>query len=160
MTSDSRKECFGRSLKRIRLRRGYTQCKLAAMSGLSESAYRSYELGVRFPKIDDRNRIAAALCVQPEALNTSGIAMELAFIHLLFNCEEQFHLDPDERGLGILSSGSRYVAQALEDWGLMRAKLRGGGISEEEYADWKDTYTGRCGSECRAQPCNGGASGH
>lgn len=175
MSVDKRKEHFGQSLRRIRLLRGMTQKELAEKIGISEPALRGYELGIRYPKERHVDAMAHALKVRPEAFNTSGIATELAFIHALFNYEEEFRLEPDERGFGFLSSNSRCFAQALQDWGLMRAKLRSGEVTEEEYTDWKDTYnpmmqlgydnkeepdpyTGRYGSECRVQPCAGGGS--
>lgn len=177
MTDGKRKEYFGQSLKCIRLRRGMTQRELAQAAGLGESALRSYELGARYPKEKHVDAMARELKVRPEAFNRSGIATELAFIHALFNYEDEFRLEPDERGFGFLSSDSRHTARALRDWGLMRAKLRTGEVAEEEYADWKDTYnpmiqlgcdnkeepdpyTGRYSSECRVQPCAGGGSEH
>ena len=65
-------------IKRLREKRQLTQKQLAELSGISESAMRSYELGDRKPKKEVLERIAMAL--------GSGPSMEF-FYALLENDE-------------------------------------------------------------------------
>lgn len=51
---------YARVIKKLRLKRGHTQKDLARLSGISESALRSYELGARKPKPEVQERIAMA----------------------------------------------------------------------------------------------------
>ena len=53
-------------IKKLREKRQLTQKQLAELSGISESALRSYELGDRKPKKEVLEHIAKALRVRPE----------------------------------------------------------------------------------------------
>lgn len=61
---------YSRKIKKLREKRQLTQKQLAELSGISESALRSYELGDRKPKKEVLEHIAKALRVRPEYLST------------------------------------------------------------------------------------------
>lgn len=141
MMRDSDKLRMGMKIRTLRARRGMTQKELADAAGLGESALRSYELGARYPKEKHLESLAKALKVRPEAFEVYGIENELQFIHMLFNFEQTFKLEPDREGSPSLRSyGYGMVPKALMDWGKKFAQLEEGEISREEYEDWKDTY--------------------
>ena len=60
---------YSHKIKKLREKRQLTQKQLASLSGISESALRSYELGDRKPKKEVLERIAMALRVRPEYLS-------------------------------------------------------------------------------------------
>ena len=141
MMRDSDKLRMGMKIRTLRARRGMTQKELADAAGLGESALRSYELGARYPKRKHLESLAKALKVRPEAFEVYGIENELQFIHMLFNFEQTFKLEPDREGSPSLRSyGCGMVPKALMDWGKKLAQLEEGEITHEEYEDWKDTY--------------------
>ena len=55
---------YSRKIKKLREKRRLTQKQLAELSGISESALRSYELGDRKPKKEVLEHIAKALRVR------------------------------------------------------------------------------------------------
>ncbi len=120
---DLDRRLMGRRIRDLRQRRGLTQRELAELSGLSESALRSYELGDRFPKERHLDRIARALRVRPEVFEDHDITTVDQVIHALFNLEEQF---------GLVPNGER-----------RREQLDAGEMTPDEYRDWKDTYLPR-----------------
>lgn len=62
---------IGENIKRIRLQRGLTQAELGCLIGISESAMRGYELGLRNVKYQRLESIAAALGVNIEVITNS-----------------------------------------------------------------------------------------
>ena len=70
---------YYRKTKKLREKRQYTQKQLAELSGISESALRSYELGDRKPKKEVLEHIAKALRVRPEYLSTPEFGPHLEF---------------------------------------------------------------------------------
>ena len=137
---------MGRRIRDLRQRRGLTQRELAELSGLSESALRSYELGDRFPKERHLDRIARALRVRPEVFEDHDITTVDQVIHALFNLEEQFGLVPNGEGepAGLtVEMTSVDLTKALRDWGRRREQLDAGEMTPDEYRHWKDTYLPR-----------------
>ena len=80
---DLDRRLMGKRIRDLRQRRGLTQRELAELSGLSESALRSYELGDRFPKERHLDRIARALRVRPEVFEDHDITTVDQVIQLL-----------------------------------------------------------------------------
>ena len=137
---------MGRRIRDLRQRRSLTQRELAELSGLSESALRSYELGDRFPKERHLDRIARALRVRPEVFEDHDITTVDQVIHALFNLEEQFGLVPNGEGMPVgltVEMTSVDLTKALRDWGRRREQLDAGEMTPDEYRDWKDTYLPR-----------------
>lgn len=70
-----------------------------------------------------------------------GNGRELDFIHLLFNLEEDFKLEPGDEYGTIRAYGYGKIPKALGDWGAKRSELKSGKIAREEYEEWKDAYS-------------------
>ena len=138
-THKDRALAMGRSIRTLRKRRNLTQKELAQLSGLSESSLRSYELGARCPKADGRARIAKALAVPLECFDTCNITTELELLHALFRAEDQFGIVIN--CYGEVVAGSKKMEEAMDKWFQMSLKLKKNEITEEQYQDWKDTYT-------------------
>lgn len=137
--SKDRALAMGRSIRTLRSKRDLTQKELAELSGVSESSLRSYELGARYPKAECIVAIAEALDVPPETLDTCNITTELELLHALFRAEDQFGIVTD--CYGFVGGGSEKMQEAMSEWFWMSFKLQDGEITEEQYQDWKDTYT-------------------
>ena len=136
-----RKE-VGAKIREVRERRGMTQRELAEKAGLTESAMRSYELGYRMPSETQVKMMAKALGVKPEAFADCKARTHSEVIHLLFQLEEAHGLAPakGEAAIRAIKPGSA-IELALIDWGEKRAELDAGKITQEEYEDWKDSYS-------------------
>jgi transcriptional regulator with XRE-family HTH domain len=59
---------FGINLRRIRLNKGYTQTKLAELSGVSQRIIEHYEKYAKRPSIDKVKKLAATLGVTDEEI--------------------------------------------------------------------------------------------
>lgn len=70
---------YSRKIKKIREKRQRTQKQLAELSGISESALRSYELGDHKPKKEVLEHIATALRVRLGYLSTPEFGPHLEF---------------------------------------------------------------------------------
>jgi len=143
MESWERKK-LGDRIRTVRLRRGLTQKELAESAGLGESALRSYELGDRFPKKHYIKAIAQALKVRPEIFASHSLATLDDAIHVLFDLERPLGLVPEgdgKPGVTVEPDTSRILHKVLCDWGIEHDRLVAGEITQEEYEDWKDTYT-------------------
>lgn len=139
---DYEKRIVGERIRELRGRRGMTQKELAEASGIGESALRSYELGMRFPRLETLAQLASALSVCPEAFEGCCIETDSEFVHALFNLEERFGLCPFSRDVPALIVGEGHSAmiEALREWVVHRAMLERGEMTEHEYLDWKDSY--------------------
>ncbi|MDO4851156.1 MAG: helix-turn-helix transcriptional regulator [Actinomycetota bacterium] len=136
-----RKE-VGARIREIRERRGMTQRELAERSGMTESAMRSYELGYRMPSEAQVRLMAKALGVRPEAFADCKARSYVEVVHLLFHLEGDLGIAPIA-GEAAVRAGKRgsAIELALIDWGEKRAELEAGEITQEEYEDWKDSYS-------------------
>ena len=81
---------YSRKIKKLREKRQLTQKQLAELSGISESAMRSYELGDRKPKKEVLERIAMALRVRPEYLSAPEFGPRLEFFYTLLENDELY----------------------------------------------------------------------
>ena len=137
---------LGRRIRDLRLKRCWTQREAAERSFVTESAFRSYELGDRIPKREIVGRIAKALGVRSEYLTAPEFLNSTEFCYALLQSEEAFHLKPgmDEAGLGHLSvepiGDAKRVAGLLNEWSRMRQKLDSKEITQAEYDEWKQTW--------------------
>jgi transcriptional regulator with XRE-family HTH domain len=140
-------KALGNKIKALRQRAGLTQRELAQMTGISESALRSYELGDRAPKEGIYENLAKALRVRPEYLSVPRFKNRYEFIYALLENEEAYgykaSFDSYERPVIVADDCSMQFGTMLEflnDWALMRQKLEEKEITEEEYIEWKRTY--------------------
>lgn len=68
----------GEKIKKLRTDNKMSQNELSIKSGVSESSIRKYEKGLRKPKKEQLNKIAAALNVDIEELLDSSMFLEIA----------------------------------------------------------------------------------
>ncbi|MCI1810562.1 MAG: helix-turn-helix transcriptional regulator [Olsenella sp.] len=138
----------GGRIKRYRKAGGYTQKGLAEEIGVTESAIRNYELGLRTPGEHQLEAIARALDVAPESLADVGPESARGALEMVFRLESEMGLRPveTEDGIGIAVDpkveGSQKLSQALKAWARMRADLDSGKVSETEYEAWKASFKG------------------
>ena len=137
---------LGRRIRDLRLKRCWTQREAAERSFVTESAFRSYELGDRMPKREIIDRIAKAFGVRSEYLTAPEFLNSTEFCYALLQSEEAFHLKPemDEAGLGRLGvepiGDAKRVSGMLNEWSRMRQKLDSKEITRAEYDEWKQTW--------------------
>lgn len=137
---------LGRRIRDLRLKRCWTQREAAEKSFVTESAFRSYELGDRMPKREIVDRIAKAFGVRSEYLTAPEFLNSTEFCYALLQSEEAFHLKPgvDEAGLGHLGvepiGDAKRISGLLSEWSRMRQKLDSKEITQDEYDEWKQTW--------------------
>lgn len=137
---------LGRRIRDLRLKRCWTQREAAEKSFVTESAFRSYELGDRMPKREIIDRIAKAFGVRSEYLTAPEFLNSTEFCYALLQSEEAFHLKPgvDEAGLGHLSvepiGDAKRISGLFNEWNRMRQKLDSKEITQAEYDEWKQTW--------------------
>lgn len=68
MKQDKTINMFGENLRRARMAKGYTQLKLAEISGVSRRAIVHYEKHVKRPAIDKVKKLAGALDISDDEL--------------------------------------------------------------------------------------------
>lgn len=130
--------------KKLREKRQLTQKQLAALSNISESALRSYELGNRMPKKEVLGRIAMALRVRPEYLSAPEFGPSMEFFYAILESDELYGYTITEiNGRPAITGGLMTVGMTFDgffrDWDKMK-KLDAKDITREEYKDWKQTY--------------------
>ncbi|OUO58563.1 hypothetical protein B5F74_10325 [Collinsella sp. An271] len=141
----------GSRIRELRTRRGLLQRELAEMAGVTESAVRNYELGLRTPRPQHLEALARALGVDPAALVDYGLETARDALEVLFRLEEGFGARPevDAGGARVVvdpaAPGAQKLDAAVRAWATMRAKRDSGEISEEEYLDWKRGFGKRVG---------------
>lgn len=139
----------GSRIRELRTRRGLLQRELAEMAGVTESAVRNYELGLRTPRPQNLEALARALGVAPAALADNGVETARDAIEVLFRLEEGFGARPeaDDGGARVVvdpaAPGTQKLDAAVRAWAAMRARRDSGEISEEEYLDWKRGFAER-----------------
>lgn len=134
-----------RKIKNLREKRQLTQKQLAALSGISESALRSYELGDRKPKKEVLERIAMALRVRPEHLSAPEFGSSMEFFYAMLENDELYGYTITEiNGRPAITGGLMTVGMTFDgflgDWSKMKKKLDAKEITREEYENWKQTY--------------------
>lgn len=138
----------GERIRRYRKAGGYTQRGLAEEVGVTESAIRNYELGLRTPSKSQLEAIARALDVAPESLEDIGPESARGALEMAFRLEGEMGFRPveTEGGIGIAvdpkAEGSQKLSQALRAWKRMRERLEAGEVSEDEYEAWKASFRG------------------
>jgi transcriptional regulator with XRE-family HTH domain len=138
----------GDRIRTIRKMRGLTQKQLAEGVGLTESAVRNYELGLRKPSEAHIAAMASFMDVTPESLRERGNETARDLLELVFRMEDELGLTPIESpdgfsvSVGLNSKGGKKAAQAIKAWKRMRDKLDSGEITQDEYDKWKVSFRG------------------
>ncbi|ACV22934.1 HTH-type transcriptional regulator immR [Slackia heliotrinireducens] len=137
----------GERIRALRRSAGLTQKELAASIGLTESAVRNYELGLRTPSDDQLAAMADSIGVAPEALMDIRVESARQALEVLFRMEDTLGLVPqsdgDSIGLGIDPEAEQapIMHQSLVAWKRMRDGLEDGTVTPDEYAAWKASFT-------------------
>lgn len=147
--TDSEREGMGVGdrIRVLRKNAGLTQKELAAAIGLTESAVRNYELGLRTPSEDQLRAMAESIGVAPEALMDIRVESAREALEVLFRMEETLGLVPQgdgtSMGLGIDPDAEQapVMHQSLVAWKRMRDGLEDGSVTPDEYAAWKASFT-------------------
>ena len=136
---------FSRTIKRLRDKRGLTQKQVADSAGISETAYRSYELGARKVKPEISDRIAKALKVRPEYLSSPEFGPYMEFYYAILENEDTLGYTVTKingQPAIVAKPGASSFFALLSNWNEMKEKLEAKEITREEYEDFKETYEG------------------
>lgn len=133
----------GEKILQLRKKRGMTQKKLGEMVGVTESAIRNYELGIRSPdKREQSEGIADALGVDHETIGEQRDFTEKQAAHTMFLFEDAFGISPQKDGThaGIAIPDGSPLHGAVQSWAQLRRKFDGGEIDEDTYRAMKDSF--------------------
>lgn len=131
-----------KKIKALREELGLTQKEVAQRAGLTESAYRAYELGDRKPKLEAVEKLAKVFEVKAEYLSTPEFRNQEEFVYALMDCEDLFGFEPREiDGIAAIvpdpdAEGDGF-ARFVRGWCNVRRKLDAQEITSEEYEKWK-----------------------
>lgn len=133
---------LARKLKELREGLRLTQKDVAGKAGITESAYRAYELGDRNPKPEVVGRIAKALEVSSEYLSTPTFKNRQEFAYALLENEDVFgYTVCDIDGVAAIAAGrgpaKDFFSEFVRSWEEMRRKFDNHEITQEEYEEWK-----------------------
>lgn len=139
---------IGEKIQRIRKERGYTAEKLAGMLGISVVSLRKYEYGERMPKGPMIDAIARCLEVNPSSLKADWGSDANDAIHVLFELEEEFCLEPIKIGQTIVLSlpeeldteEQEALARAMHHWYRNKRDCDDDELTHAEYVAWKDSF--------------------
>lgn len=137
----------GARIRKCRTAAGLTQRQLAEAIGLTESAVRNYELGIRTPKKPQISAMAKVLGVAPTTLEELGVNSAREALEVVFRMEDELGLSPMSDGEGGIAVCVRHTAKgakkaqvALAAWKDMRDDLDAGRITRDEYDAWKASF--------------------
>ena len=138
-------------IRRFRSRKGMTQKELGMAVGLPERSadvrVAQYESGVRSPKYDLTERIAAALAVSPYAISEPDITSRMGLMYTLFAMEDLYGFAiTDHNGqINLCLNASPDLAQnVISDfraWCMKSEELRNEEITKEAYDDWRYNFS-------------------
>ena len=139
---------IGEKIQRIRKERGYTAEKLAEMLGISVVSLRKYEYGERMPKGQMIDEIARCLEVNPSTLKADWGSDVNDAIHMLFELEEEFCLEPVKIDQTIVLSlpeeldteEQEALARAMRHWYRNKRDFRDDELTHTKYLTWKDSF--------------------
>jgi transcriptional regulator with XRE-family HTH domain len=139
---------IGARIKQARKHRGLTQRELGVLVGFDEKTadvrIAQYESEVRTPKADLRDKLAAALNINPRYLyNNDGYAAE-DIMFLLFELDDEVRLrltKPDPRECEVhIYIPYGLVNDFLLDWQRVKQAFADGTMTKREYDEWKLTW--------------------
>lgn len=139
---------IGEKIHRIRKERGYTAEQFAEMLGISTVSLRKYEYGERTPKEPMITEIASCLEVNPSSLKSDWGNDANDAVHMLFELEEAFCLEPIKVGDTVVltlpedldNEDQEALARALRQWYRNNRDLKDNGLTRDEYVAWKDSF--------------------
>lgn len=139
---------IGEKIHRIRKERDYTAEQFAEMLDISTVSLRKYEYGKRTPKEPMITEIASCLEVNPSSLKSDCGNDANDAVHMLFELEEAFCLEPIKIGDTVVltlpedlgSEDQEALARALRQWYRNNRDLKDNGLTKDEYVAWKDSF--------------------
>lgn len=139
---------IGEKIHRIRKERGYTAEQFAEMLGISAVSLRKYEYGERTPKDPMIAEIASCLEVNPSSLKSDWGNDADDAVHMLFELEEAFCLEPIKVGDTVVltlpedldNEDQEALARALRQWYRSNRDLKDNELTRDEYVAWKDSF--------------------
>ena len=139
---------IGEKIHRIRKERGYTAEQFAEMLGISTVSLRKYEYGERTPKEPMITEIARCLGVNPSSLKSDWGNDANDAVHMLFELEEAFCLEPIKVGDTVVlalpedmdNEDQEALARALRHWYRNNRDLKDDELTRDEYVAWKDSF--------------------
>lgn len=139
---------IGEKIHRIRKERGYTAEQFAEMLGISTVSLRKYEYGKRTPKEPMITEIASCLEVNPSSLKSDCGNDANDAVHMLFELEEAFCLEPIKIGDTVVltlpedlgSEDQEALARALRQRYRNNRDLKDNELTRDEYVAWKDSF--------------------
>lgn len=139
---------IGEKIHRIRKERGYTAEQFAEMLGISTVSLCKYEYGERTPKEPMITEIARCLEVNPSSLKSDWGNDVNDAIHMLFELEEAFCLEPIKVGDTVVlalpedmdNEDQEALAKALRHWYRSNRDLKDNELTRDEYVAWKDSF--------------------
>ena len=139
---------IGEKIHRIRKERGYTAEQFAEMLGISTVSLRKYEDGERTPKEPMITEIASCLEVNPSSLKSDCGNDANDAVHMLFELEEAFCLEPIKIGDTVVltlpedlgSEDQEALAKAFRHWYRNNRNLKDGELRRDEYVAWRDSF--------------------
>ena len=133
---------IGQKIRRIRKRKGLTAPKLAEKCKTTKTAISYYENGLRQVSDERRKAIADALGVSEGILKDHQLNESSDIIFALFEMEEQGYLKPvvSEDSVGLQVDNS-VLREALIAWNEKYKQKANGLLSQEEYDEWKDSFS-------------------
>lgn len=138
----------GERIRVMRKAAGLTQRELAESIGLTESAVRNYELGLRTPSDEQLSGMAEALGIAPESLKDIRVESAREALEVLFRMEGSLGLVPFGEGsdIGLSIDHDAELAPAMHQsliaWKRIRDGLSDGSVTSEKYESWKASFAG------------------
>ena len=132
----------GQKIRKIRERKGIIAPKLAEQCKTTKTAISYYENGLRQVSDDKRKAIADALGVSDHALKDHQLHDEVDILFTFFEMEERGYLKPvvTEESVGV-QIANPLLHDALLLWNEKYQQKLNGTLSQEEYDEWKDSFT-------------------
>lgn len=137
----------GERIYRARKAAGLSRRELAEHLGRTEGTVRHYECDRIEPTDDAIEKMANVLGVSPRSLQDKHMDSVEDVVEALFQMEEAgFGIEPVETKNGMVlavnpdAPHAPKLIMALEKWDKQRKALKGGDISQVEYAKWQALF--------------------
>ena len=131
----------GQKIRKIRERKGLTAPELAEQCNTTKTAISYYENGLRQISEEKRKAIADAMGISEKALKDHQFRDDLDILFALFEMEERGYIQPQVMGDRVeLLTSAPLLQSAITIWSEKYQQRENGTLSEDDYADWKDSF--------------------
>lgn len=142
----------GERIKYFRKLKGLTQKELGLLMGFEEKnasmRILQYEKGIRTPSKKTLLKLTEILGVSQYVFEVQDLESELVLIHVLFELENIWDIDIEQVGAYFIlhfaddEPVNPLLYDHLSAWRDMKEKYKNKEISQTEYNEWKNTYSG------------------